>query len=128
MTGHVSSQIPRQAILDELEAVAHDLLNEGINAVSVSYGWDSNLDIDQMWQPRDVDTSSLLATLLEAEAKGLFTIGSADIFIDTKDLTIQLCHEGDVHIKGESPVAKAALRRWGKSGIFPPRTSSEANI
>lgn len=43
---------------------------------------------------------------------GLLQIGMADVFVESPGILFTLCREGDVHVKGESPLVKQMHARW----------------
>jgi len=76
------------------------------------FGWDSNLDMNDMWQDMPVPLKDVVEFVLAAERAGTVTIGKSDIFVSGAGLKFTLCHESDVHIEATAAVAQEFFDRW----------------
>ena len=126
MREYRTKPIDRSLLLAELAAVCDALSLDSVVDVSVSFGWDSNLPIDQMWKDKIVPVQDLLLFVTESELSGVIQVDKADIFIDAPEFLFTLCHEGDAHVKGRSDLVQQFAQRWEALGYSPrevqPRT------
>lgn len=102
----------RQLLLDEVNYVSYELKRSGSAEVLVSFGCDCNLSIDEMWKEESVAVSEIMAYVLRAEQRGIVVIGKGDIFVQSRDFCLTLCHEGDAHIEGIADLVPVVLERW----------------
>lgn len=109
----------RNSLLAELEAVCEALNNAGVVHVSVSFGWDANLGIKDMWKDQTVAVKDLCSFIALSEKSGVVVVGKGDILITAPDFSFILCHESDIHIDGESPLVRRVIRRWKDLGQAP---------
>jgi hypothetical protein len=103
----------------ELETACGTLRSAGVSEVEVSFGWDSNLPIEEMWKERSVSIDGVAAFVSEAERSGIAQIGKSDIFLESTGFRFTLCHEGDVHVIGSSALVEQFARRWEALGYAP---------
>ena len=106
-------------MLAELAAACEALGQVGITHASVSFGWDSNLPIDQMWKGQTVAVHEIAALIASSESGGVSQIGRSDIFLESAGFLFTLCHEGDLHISGDSPLVREVVSRWRALGYAP---------
>lgn len=106
-------------MLAELTEICAKLVAVGVERATVSFGWDSNLDIDDMWVEVEVLMTALPEYLANAERAGTIEVGRADIFIKIGDIEFTLCHESDLHVTGTSPLVAETLGRWSNLGYEP---------
>lgn len=111
--------LSRELMLAELTEICAKLVASGVERAAVSFGWDSNLDIDDMWVDVEVSLTALLEYLANAESAGTIEVGKADIFIKTEDIEFTLCHESDLHVTGTSPLVAETRSRWSNLGYEP---------
>jgi hypothetical protein len=97
-----------------------------LKEVLVSFGWDSNLPIEEMWQEQSVSIDNVIATIDESERSGISQVGKSDIFIESPGFLFTLCHEGDVHVKGSSVLVEQFARRWEALGYAPYQVRQRA--
>ena len=119
MIDHRTHPLSRELMLAELNEICANLVAIGVESATVSFGWDSNLDIDDMWKDVDVLLTALPEYLANAEREGTIEVGKADIFIKTEDIEFTLCHESDLHVTGTSPLVAETLGRWSNLGDEP---------
>jgi hypothetical protein len=102
------------------------LADKGIETTNVMFGWDSNLDIDDMWHEMSVPRKDVVDFVLSAERAGTVIVGRSDVFVSAGGLEFTLCHESDVHIKATADAANEFFDRWKDKGYSPytvqPRT------
>ena len=111
--------LERQPMLAELAAACEALARTGVAQVSVSFGWDSNLPIDQLWKDQVVPVHEAATAIARSEANGVTQIGQSDVFIECPGFLFTLCHEGDIHVAGESPLVQTIVTRWHALGYAP---------
>ena len=99
-------------LMAELAAVCEALSNEGVELATVSFGWDSNLPIEEMWKDQQMPVKDISTFVSKSEGARVVEIGKADIFVESPGILFTLCHEGDAHVKGESPLVKQITARW----------------
>ena len=126
MAEYATRQLNRSQLLHELAAVCEDLVNADVEAVVLMYGWDSNQSIDAMWKPLATPSRRVCDVVSEAEKSGLIEIGKSDVFVDAEGFSFMLCHEGDVHVRGESALVARTAARWFDIGL-DPREIDKAN-
>jgi len=119
MVEYRTKPINRSLPFAELEAVCELLSREGIDKVSVSFGWDSNLSFDEMWKDQTVAVKDIYAFVANSESSGIAQIGKADIFVECPGLLLTLCHEGDIHVKGSSTLVQRLALRWETLDYVP---------
>jgi hypothetical protein len=113
-------------LLEELSFYCQVLADKGIETTNVMFGWDSNLDIDDMWHEMSVPRKDVVDFVLSAERAGTVIVGRSDVFVSAGGLEFTLCHESDVHIKATADAANEFFDRWKDKGYSPyavqPRT------
>ncbi|MCE2948224.1 MAG: hypothetical protein LXA50_14280 [Betaproteobacteria bacterium] len=85
----------------------------------MSFGWDSELEFHEMWKPYELPISEALHKVEEAEAQGLVRVGTADVLVSVASVELTLCHESDLHLKGEGSLFQAIAARWEEAGLAP---------
>ena len=103
----------------ELAAVCEAMRAAGAAEALVSFGWDSNLSNEEMWKVQSVPVDDVMAFVAESERCGVSRLGASDIFIESSEFLFTLCHEGDVHVRGGSPLVEQFARRWESLGYAP---------
>jgi hypothetical protein len=106
-------------LLEELQAACDALLDAGCEDVAISFGWGSNMSIEQMWQKQCVPIGEVMAFVAEAERSDIARVGTSDIFVESPGFLLTLCHEGDVHVEGGSALVEPLARRWDVRGYAP---------
>lgn len=106
-------------MLAEVAELCAKLAACGIDRVAVSFGWDSNLDIEEMWHDVEVPLADLGDYLADAERAGTIEVGKADVFVKGGEVEFTLCHESDLHITGNSPLVVETQSRWSNMGYEP---------
>ncbi|MDP3272024.1 hypothetical protein [Limnobacter sp.] len=119
MIEHRTHTLSRELMLAELTEICAKLVASGMERAAVSFGWDSNLDIDDMWVDVEVSLTALPEYLANAESAGTIEVGKTDIFIKIEDIEFTLCHESDLHITGTSPLVAETRSRWSNLGYEP---------
>jgi hypothetical protein len=126
MTEYVTQPLSRECLLNELAFVCSRLTHAGIAEVQMTFGWDCNLAIDDMWQDHTVSVGGMLEFVHRAEQDGIVEVGKGDIFVHAQDFSFMLCHEGDAHVEGEGELVSEVLERWTQLDYRPcevkPRT------
>ena len=122
MPEYVTKSLDRNALLALVQDFAEAALRTGTGPLSVSYGWDCGLEIEEMWKPIEVQPSDLTATLLRSEVQGILNIGCADVFIEAGEVRLQLCHESDAHLEGCGTLFQDQLLEWRDRGYEPTLT------
>ncbi len=112
MSEYRTKPVNRPLLLAELAAVCEALSSKDIGSASVSFGLDSNLSIEQMWKAQMVAVKDICSFVANSESTGIVKVGSADIFVETPGFLFTLCHEGDVHVKGDSSLVTHFVHRW----------------
>lgn len=119
MAEYRTKPLNRQSLLDELAFVSSKLTQAGIGEAQVSFGWDCNLPIDDMWQEHGVRMDGILEFVRQAEQAGIVEVGRGDIFVESQDFCLTLCHEGDAHVAGTADLVRETVERWGRLGYEP---------
>lgn len=73
-------------MLAELGAVCDALNALGVAEASVSFGWDSNLPIDQMWKGQRVAVQDIANFIATSGSNGISWIGRSDVFVEVPGL------------------------------------------
>ena len=116
--------LERGPLLAELAATCEALGQAGISQASVSFGWDSNLPIGEMWKEQVVPVQDIADSVATSEANGVSRIGRSDVFVELPGFLLTLCHEGDLHVAGEGPLVVAVVDRWRALGYAPYELSN----
>jgi hypothetical protein len=111
--------ISRLQLLAELAAACEAFSLKGLSGVEISFGWDSNLPLDDMWKSSTVLVGDVLSFVGESEKSGVVEIGKGDVFIEVPEFMLTLCHESDAHVSGDSDLVEKFFRRWEASGYDP---------
>ena len=119
MPEYRSRPASREELLGELDAFCTECSSRGHVDATLSYGWDSELEFDEMWKPHAVPIHEALAKVQRAEAQGVVSVGTADILITVSGVTLTLCHESDLHLKGDGSLFEAIFARWQSTGLEP---------
>jgi hypothetical protein len=119
MHEYYTKPLDRSILLAELAAVRDALSLANIIDVSVSFGWDSNRPIDDMWKDKIVPVKDLLSFIANSEISGAVHVGKADIFIDVPEFVFMLHHESLATVKGRSDLVQKFVRRWEELGYSP---------
>jgi hypothetical protein len=119
MPEYRSRPASREELLAELGAFCTECTSRGHVYATLSYGWDSELEFDEMWKPHDMPIHEVLATVQEAEASGVVSVGAADVLVTISGVTLTLCHESDLHLNGDGPLFEAISARWQATGLEP---------
>lgn len=104
---------------DEVSSIASLLRRTGKHDLLVSYGWACDLDIDELYQDRPLPLSDLSGFIARSEQDGVFTLGEADLYIESADHAVQfvLCHESDVHLTtDDAAMAEEVGTGWAAKG------------
>ena len=126
MTEYRTKPLGRSLLLDELAFVCGKLKQVGTSQVAVSFGWASNLTIDELWKEAQVRVEELREYVAKAERDGTVEIAKADIFVKSENFQFTLCHEGDAHVSGISSVAHEVVQRWREMGYEPYEVQQRA--
>jgi hypothetical protein len=116
---HRTHPLSREQMLAEVSELCAKLALAGIERASVSFGWDSNIPIDEMWIDKQVAVSELASYLCKAEVTGAIQIGKSDVFIKSEEIEFVLCHESDLHVRGTHSLVAEIQRRWFNLGYEP---------
>jgi hypothetical protein len=116
---HRTKQIERHLLLAELAAACEGLDEADVVEVLVSFGWDNNLPIAEMWKDQVVPTREVIAFVERSERSGISVVGESDIFVASEGFLFTLCHEGDAHVAGSSQLVDRLIQRWRSLGYEP---------
>ena len=95
--------LTQSQLWEEVRAIIEFLQAKGKLNLLVSYGWDCDLEAEQLYQENPQPLSGLLAFLSRSEETGIFRLGENDLFIESADRSIEftLWHESDIHMTTE---------------------------
>lgn len=119
MTEYRTRTLARTLLLEELRFACSAMPRHEIATAAVSFGWDSNLSIEEMWKDQIMPTGEVLVFVNAAEEAGTIEVGKADVFIEGTNFIFQLCHESDAHVKGSSLLVSELVDRWKTAGYAP---------
>jgi len=119
VTEYRTKPLENALLFAELQAACDAMREADLKEISVSFGWDSNLRIEEMWQERSVSIDEVIAVVEESVRSGISQVGKSDIFVESPGFLLTLCHEGDVHVKGSSVLVEQFARRWEALGYAP---------
>jgi len=88
MTEYRTKPLNRQLLLDEVAFISCKLKHNGSTEVAVSFGWDSNLPIDELWKGASVPVEEVLEYVCPAERAGIVVVGEGDIFVESQDFCL----------------------------------------
>jgi hypothetical protein len=119
MSEYRTKPIDRLSLLAELQFVCEKLATAGFSEVTVSLGWGSKMPIGDMWQDQAVAVGDVAKVVANSEESGISSIGKSDILVGVPRFRLTLCHDGDVHAEGDSPLVGELNRRWQSLGYEP---------
>ena len=126
MTEYRTKPLENALLRAELQIACDAFREADLKEVQVSFGWDSKLPIEEMWQEQSVPIDNVVAVIDESERLGISQVGKSDIFVEAPDFRFTLCHEGDVHVKGSSGLVEQFVRRWEALGYAPYQVRQRA--
>lgn len=118
----VTSRLTPAQVWAEVNGIRDFLLRQGIGSLVAVYGWGCNPDRTELWQDIPVATEQLPRFVEESIAKGIYSLGEADIWIHsaTRECLFRLCHEQDIHFETEVHDLFASVRnQWLANGYGP---------
>lgn len=124
MAEHRTKPLNRQALLDELTFVGSRLMQAGTREAQVSFGWDCNIPIEDMWQEHGVRMGEIPEFIRQAEQARIVDVGRGDIFVESQDFCLTLCQEDDVHVAGTADLVHEMVERWQRLGCEPYEVAS----
>lgn len=88
---------------DGVSGIINFLRGKGKQDLLVFYGWGCDLDINELYQDIPLLLPELSDFITRSEHGGIFTLGKADLYVESADRAVQfvLCHESDVHVTSE---------------------------
>ena len=89
MTEYRIKSIESSLLRAELAAACEALRQAEVKAASVSFGWDSNLPIEEMWKERSVPIDEVIAFIAESERSGVSQLGKSDVFVETPGFLVR---------------------------------------
>jgi len=84
----------------------------------VSYGWECDLDPDELYQEKPMPLSSLRDFIRQSTNDGIFELGNADLLISSRDRSVEfvLCHEADIHMTASRELTNEIGKNWKAKG------------
>ena len=106
---------------EEVNAIIEFLQSKNKRHLLVSYGWDCDLEPEQLYQESPVPPSDLQTFLAESEDDGIFMLGKNDLHIESADRSIEftLCHESDIHMKTEDKGFAHEIQAYWATKDYP---------
>lgn len=102
-------------------AVVSSLLQAWHNErADVSYGIMCDLPPEQLWEAHEIPSSSLLEFVQQSEDRGVFRLGSSDLWIADRpgSFKFRLCHESDIHFTTDSEDRlRQVIEAWRAQGF-----------
>jgi len=106
-------------LMDELSLFCQTAAPDDAVMATVMFGWDSNLEMDDMWQDMLVPVRELASFVRAAEVAGTVSVGKSDIIVSVGKANMTLCHESDLHIEGPDEVTGPIVQRWQEQAYSP---------
>lgn len=99
-----TSFIKSEQVQKELDTILDLLKKKNIARVTISFGFDCGVDIDELYVENFIATDELMAFLEQSVADDKYTFGSNDLYIKAAEIDAEflLCHESDVHLYTEN--------------------------
>jgi hypothetical protein len=119
MLEYRSRQLSRESLLVELDTFCAECSTLGYTQAALSYGWDSELEFHEMWKAQDVPLNDIPSKVRDAEALGIVRVGASDVLVKVSCVELTLCHESDIHLKGDGHLFDAIASRWQQAGLEP---------
>ena len=116
MVEYRNQPVEPTVLIEELSSFCHLAATRGPDSGMRMFGWDSSLEIDEMWQDIPLALADIVDYMRAAEQAGTITVGKSDIFVKANGLEITLCHEGELHSEAEDAAAQPFLERWKSKG------------
>ena len=92
----------------------------GYERITVMYGSESNLLMDDLWRPMEIDTLALPAWIERTQREGIFRYGRSDLHIEDLQKTLEflLCHESDIHFAStDQSRVQEVITLWRAKGF-----------
>lgn len=106
-------------MLAELNAFCSESVSLGHAHLALRFGWDSDVEFHELWKPHQLPISEALARIKEADEQGIVKLGESDILLSVSGVELTLCHESDLHLKGEGALFDVIATRWQRGGLEP---------
>jgi hypothetical protein len=115
----VTGPLTAVQILDEVPEIVNLLQANGIESLTVEYGWGCKLEASRLWQDIEVRLQDLVAFIRSSIEQGIYSPGQADLVLQDRDRTFEclFCHESDIHlVTDDGGLITQATRRWMDKG------------
>jgi hypothetical protein len=128
----ITKKLSRDQFENEIARLVELLSEHQLNQLIVFYGFDCNLEQDELFKEIRVATSELREFIEQSETKGVFVLGDNNLHIEdaNKRIGVLLCHESDIHATGdeEEQIIKILRSEWEKAGYkpSPPKVWTQA--
>lgn len=108
---YVSAVLDREEILAYLVKLPSLLNAQGCRECEVSFGWQAELPVDELWKPHRLTLDALPGFTESAMERGIYVPGQSDFFLELPDreLEVRFCHESDIHVIATEDVAALLL-------------------
>ena len=108
---YVSARLSQDEIIAYLRVLPSIFSEIGLVECKVMYGWQCELPIDDLWQEQLLKVTEIPTFVSSSMERRIFKPGSSDLFVESSDgsLSVQLCHESDIHLTSSSESSLAAL-------------------
>ncbi len=115
-----SEMLQANRLAVEVAEVVRAIQERANGDLSVMYGYGCADEEKNQWKWISVPVAKLSEFLAASAQRGIYEQGSADLHISVPCLAVEvtLCHESDIHIKGETNEFLDYFRlRWLRQGI-----------
>jgi hypothetical protein len=115
----VTRRLNAAQLLAEIPEIVEMFRLNGLEHLTVEFGWGSGQAIDQCWYPHLVSLVDLESFIQRRLNEDVFLPGQSDLFIrdSTNVVEFLLCHESDIHLRTENAaIAKMIEQAWDRKG------------
>lgn len=103
----------------ELEIVIDRFKSKNVQQVTVMYGFDCELDQDELYKEITIDVNDINTFIKRSENEGIYKFGDNDFYIMAKpiDMEFLFCHESDVHFtSSDNGIFAQIEQEWEHEG------------
>lgn len=113
------NQLTEEQLRTEIVFFAKLFLIHSKSSVTAMYGWDCDLEIDDLYQDIQIGGDEITEFVRRSEDDGIFRLGKSDLFFRSGDAEFEfvLCHESDIHFTAPEVVVSTVRKHWDETDI-----------
>lgn len=107
-------------LVSSIPAMVSLLRSWGRDSLTATFGYGCKAPIEDLWQPKEIQTEQLPAFVQHSVDAGIFLPGRCDLHIEDKKkiFEFRLCHESDMHFESvDESLADVVKTLWLHEGM-----------